>query len=150
MARLKFSIPTGGEIGLSAATAKTILQARTPTNQAAALLGFAVSFDGTSATAEPVLVELVRYSSNGSMTSAAGQKDDPGRQETIQTVGVKNATVEPAADSVIRYWDVHPQTGYERHFGADEEIIVPGGGRIGLRCTAPASVNVAGFINLEE
>ena len=150
MARLKFSLPTAGKIALSSATAKTILQARTPTNQAVVLLGFTVSFDGIVGTNTPVLLEVVRYSSNGTMTSAGTFKDDRGRGETIQTGGFKNATLEPATDEVIRNYLVHPQTGYERKFEYDEEIIVGGGTRIGLRLTAPDAVNVAGQMNLEE
>jgi len=150
MARLKFSLPTAGKIALSAATARTILQARTPTNQAVALLGFAVTFDGVVGTNQPVLLEVVRYASNGSMASAGTYKDDPGRQETIQTGGFRSATLEPAADSVIRNYTFHPQTGYERHFDFDEEIIVPGSARIGLRLTAPDAVNVTGQMNFEE
>ena len=156
MARLKFSIPTSSTIALSAATAKTILQARTPTNQAVAFRGFAVSFDGDTGSNKPVLVELCRYSSNGTMTSAAGIKDDPGRGETIQTGAFKNATLEPAPDTsignsgILRQWHVHPQTGYDRMFDDLEEIIIPGGTRFGLRCTAPDAVNAVGQMNLEE
>lgn len=150
MARLKFSIPTGGEIALTAATAKTILQARAPANQALAIRGFSVAFDGTSGSGEPVLIELLRQTTNGGMASAANVKDDPGRQETIQTVGVKNATTEPTAGDILRYWNVHPQTGYERTFDYDDEIIIPGGTKLGLRCTAPANVNVAGHMIVEE
>ncbi len=150
MARLKFSLPTGGKIAVSAATAKTVLQARTPTNHVVALIGFSVMFDGAVGTNVPALVELVRYSSNGTMTSAATYKDDTGRDETIQTGGFKTATLEPAVDSVIRNYLIHPQTGYDRHFDYDEEIIVPGSSRIGLRVTAPDAVNVAAQLHLEE
>lgn len=149
MARLRISVTTEAELALTAATAKTILQWVAPANQRVACTGFAVSFDGTSSTAEPVQVELVRQTDAGTSSAATPVRDGVG-SETIQTTARKNATVEPTTTDVLRRYNVHPQTGFERAFGPDEEILIAGGGRLGLRCTAPAGVNVTGHILAEE
>jgi hypothetical protein len=149
MAGLPFTVTTEGEIALTAATAKTILQIVAPTHQRIKVRGFSVSFDGTSPSAEPVQVELVRQTSAGTMSSATPVKDDDSLPETIQATAQKTATSEPTTTDILRRYDVHPQTGYERAF-ADGELTIKGGGRLGLRCTAPAGVNVTGHINCEE
>lgn len=150
MARIRAVTTTEGEIALSAATAITVLQVVAPTNQRLALRSFSVSFDGVSPTAEPVQVELVKQSTAGTSTAATPVRDgDPG-SETLQVTAVKNCTVEPTTSDVLRRYEVHPQTGYERAFGPDEEIWIPGGTRLGMRCTAPAAVNVSGFMVTEE
>lgn len=149
MARLRCSVTTEGEIALAAATEKTTLQVAAPANQRVAIIGWGVSFDGTIATAEPVDVVLEEQSDAGTM-SAATEVVDNGGSETPQAVAQKNATVEPTTTSTYRRQKVHPQTSYERVFGPDEEIIVEGGTRFAVVCTAPAGVNVAGFISWEE
>lgn len=149
MARIRTTTTTEGEIALTAATAKTILQVVAPTNQRLALCGFSVSFDGTSSAAEPVQVEILRQTTAGTMSSATPCMDGVG-SETVQTTAQKTATAEPTAGNILRRYDIHPQTGLAVAFGPDEEILIPGGGRLGIRCTAPASVNVTGYITVEE
>lgn len=149
MARLPIVITTEGEIALVAATAKTILQAVAPTNQRGALKSFSVAFDGTSAAAEPVQVDLLRQTTAGTMTAATPVKEGVG-SETIQFTAQKNASVEPGSGDVLRRYEVHPQAGREIRFGIDDEILIPGGTRLGIRCTAPANVNVAGHMSIEE
>jgi len=150
MARLRWTVTTEGEVALVAATAKTILQALAPTNQRLALRSFGVAFDGVSGSAEPVLVELVRQTTAGTMSAASEVLEDDSLPETPQGTGTKNASAEPTTGAVIKSYNVHPQSGFERAFGPDEEILVKGGGRLGLRCTAPAGVNVTGFLSFEE
>lgn len=149
MAGLRFTLSTGGKIALSSATAKTILQVRAPTNQRLEMHGFAVSFDGIDGTDEPVLVELLRYSTNGGMFSAGLVKNFNIGSETIQSVGVRNASSEPSAADVLRYWHIHPQTGIDKEFN-EGEITLEGGGRLGLRLTAPDNVEVVGHMDMEE
>ena len=150
MARLNVVVTTEGEITLGAGTAKTILQAVAPTNQRLALKGFSVSFDGTSATAEPVQVDLVKQTDAGTSTAATPVKEGTLGSETVQMTARKNATVEPTTTDVVRRYEVHPQSGREVRFGLDDEIILAGGTRMGIRCTAPAGVNVLGHMTLEE
>jgi hypothetical protein len=46
--------------------------------------------------------------------------------------------------------EVHPQTGYDCLLPPDLAVEVPGGGRIGLECTAPAGVNIRAKLWFEE
>jgi hypothetical protein len=151
MARRNCVVTTEGEIALAAATAKTILQLVAPTNQRLAVRGFSVSFDGISATAEPVQVDLVKQTAAGTMSAATPVAEQIGLgSEAIQATAQKNATAEPTTTDVIRRYNIHPQTGREVRFGLDDEIVLAGAARLGLRCTAPAVVNVVGHITFEE
>jgi len=151
MARRNCSVTTEGEVALAAATVKTILQILAPTNQRVALRGFSVSFDGVSATAEPVQVELVKQTTAGTMTAATPVPEGVGLgSEAIQTVAQKNASAEPTTTDVLRRYEVHPQSGREVRFGIEDEIVLAGAARVGIRCTAPAIVNVLGHMSFEE
>lgn len=150
MSRFRGVVTSEGEIALVATIAKTILQITAVANHRIAILGFSVSFDGTSGSAEPVQVDLVRQTDAGTSSAATPVKEDDSLAETLQTTSRKNATVEPTTTDILRRYNVHPQTGYERIYGPDEEIIVGGGDRLGLRCTAPANVNVLAHISFEE
>jgi hypothetical protein len=150
MAGIRIATTTEGEIALVAATAKTILQLVAPANQRLLLVGLGISFDGTTSTDEPVTVELVKQSDAGTSSAATPVRDgDPG-SETIQTTARKNATAEPTSTDVLRRYQIHPQGGgHERVFDADA-IPIPGGTRLGLRCTAPQAVNATAFMVSEE
>jgi hypothetical protein len=151
MARRNIVVTTEAEVALVAATAKTILQVVAPTNQRVAIKGFSVSFDGTSATAEPVQVDLVKQTTAGTMTAATPVAEQVGLgSETIQTTALKNATAEPTTTDVLRRYEIHPQTGREVRFSIDDEIVMAGGTRVGIRCTAPANVNALAHMSLEE
>lgn len=151
MARLRAAVTTEGEIALSAATAKTILQLVAAANHKVAVKGFSVSFDGTSVTAEPVQVDLIRQTSAGSGGTAATPYAEDTSSETVQTTAVKGCTSEPTGTTIIlRRYDVHPQTGFEVRFNSDDEIVLAGGGRLGIRCTAPATVNALAHFSFEE
>jgi hypothetical protein len=149
MARIRTAVTTEGEIALVAATAKTILQLVAPAQQRIAVRAFSVSFDGTSGSAEPVQVDILRQTTAGTMSSATVVREDVG-SETIQMTAQKTATAEPTAGDVLRRYEVHPQAGIEVKYGFDEELLIPGGGRLGLRVTAPANVNAVGHFSCEE
>lgn len=151
MAGIKVALTTEAAVALSAATPKTVLQAVAPTNQRLLLKGFSVSFDGVTSTAVPGLVEIVKQSTAGTSTAGTPVRDgDPG-SETIQTTSRKNCTVEPTSTDVLRRYDVHPQGGgIERVFGLDDHIPIPGGTRLGIRCTFAAGVNCDAHMVVEE
>lgn len=144
-----FGVAKTAEVALAAATAKTIVQLVAPTNHRVKLLRWGVSFDGTNATAEPVTVRLLRQTTAGTMTSLTPVQVRP-VAETIQATAQHTATVEPTAGDVLDIQDVHPQTGYDYTFTPGQEIVLAGGGRIGIECTAPAIVNVVGKLFFEE
>lgn len=153
MARTRFSVSTEGEIAIGVATAKTVLQLVTPANIGVAVRGLAVSFDGTSGSAEPGSVELIIQTTAGTMTAATTQHDDRRATGlTIQSSGQKTATVEPTTSLILRDWHVHPQTGVEFRWWLDEEIVLGGAAaqRIGVVVTMPAAVNCRARLFCEE
>ncbi len=113
---------------------------------------FGVSFDGTSATAEPVTVELC-YSTQataGTSTShTIAQCRGPTR--TVQATAARNYTAEPTVLTVWKRWLVHPTSGIVVQFplGREPECTVTSDALL-IRCTAPATVNVQGYIEFEE
>jgi hypothetical protein len=137
------------EVALAAATVKTVLQVVAPANQRLKIKEWGVSFDGVSVTGEPVQVELLRQTTAGTMTALTPVKLVAG-SETVQATAQHTATAEPTAGDILDSQEVHPQGGYGKIFPFNQEIEVPGGGRLGIRCTAPAIVNVRAKIVFEE
>ncbi len=150
MSDLKFMAETEGEIALPAAAAKTILQVKLPANHRGLVKAWGVSFDGVSPTAEPVQVRLVRQTTAGTMTGATLRKVDSSISEAILSTATKNATAEPTPGDQLRAVEVHPQGGYEEQLPFGDEYRIPGDGRVGIECIAPATVNVRGWMRCEE
>ena len=137
------------EVALVAATVKTVLQIASPVNRRLRVRSWGVFFDGTSETNEPVQVELLRQTTGGTMSALTlVDKQDSG--ETIQTAATQNASAEPTAGAILDMAEVHPQAGYEKFYHPGEEVKVAGGSLLGIRCTAPAGVNVRAKIEFEE
>ena len=152
MARNRFTVTTEGELALASTAAKTALQITAPANIRTAIKGFSISFDGVSSTAGPAFVEWVRQTSSGSFAAATAIRDIPST-ETIQT-GVRKWTstsTEPSDTGSIRSYNVHPQTGIERSYAEDEELLIEGSGRLALRVTLSSSgPNLTAFVSCEE
>ncbi len=147
---------TAGEVALVAATAKTVIEAANAANHRFKLIGFQVSFDGISGSAEPVVVELTKNTtSSGTASALTGIKRDTTLPETIQTTGKHTFTVEPTV-VVLKRLEVHPQGSYEwiAPFGQEYQLGGAGAaadtGRIAIRCTAPAAVNCCATLSIEE
>lgn len=141
------------EQALTAATAKTIVQIVAPTNQRLKVLRWGVGFDGISPTAEPVQVRLLRQTSAIGGTPAAITPVITGvGSETPQATAAYygGSPTEPSAGNVLSVKEIHPQSSYDYTFPLGQEILVPGGGRLGIECTAPANVNVRPEIVYEE
>ncbi len=138
------------EIALSAATAKTVCQLRAPTNQRVKILAWGIYFDGISNSAEPVQVRLLRQTTNGTMTTLNPVKVDDSISDSLQTSGGHTATAEPTAGDLLKRIEVHPQSGYEEQCPFGQEYIVGAGDRVGIECTAPATVNCVAWIRFEE
>lgn len=155
MASLQYQAAPSAEIALAAATAKTVLQVAAPANQRVKLMAFGVYFDGVSTTAEPVQIELVRQTTAGTMTAITAAtneltKRDPSLAEAVQATAAKNATAEPTTTDIVEARECHPQQGLEVWYPIDREVLIQGGGRLGLRITAPAAVNCRPYMALEE
>lgn len=134
-------------------SALTVLQVIAAANHAVLVNSISVSFAGTSNTAAPIKVDVLRQTTAGTMTTAASTvvKDPEGLAETIQTTRGDSASAEPTAGDILHTEHVHPQTGWEwRAGGSVKPIRIAGGGRLGVRVTAAASVNCVVTVNAEE
>jgi hypothetical protein len=150
MAGIQLQAAATADIALSAATAKTVLQVVAAANHRIKVLGYGVAFDGVSTTAEPVTVELKRQTTAGTMSALTLTKRNSEDGETIQSSAQHTATAEPTTTDLIEATLVHPQQGVQVFYPLGQEIVVPGGGRLGMVITAPAGVNCRPFMVIEE
>jgi hypothetical protein len=138
-------------LGVATGTSlKTLLQLVAATNHAIAIIELGISFHGTSNTAEPILCQLMRQTTAGTMSAASVRAADDSIGDTFDTTGQHTATAEPTASDVLRAWSVHPQTGLVWQAHDLAPVIVGAGDRIGLTVTAGASVNADCYLVFEE
>jgi hypothetical protein len=109
-----------------------------------------VFFDGTQPRNEPVQIRVLRQTSSGTADALSLVKLDSGLSETIQTTARYNFTVEPTSGDVLESYNIHPQQGIFVPYVLGQEIILPGGTRLGIDCNAPNDVNARAFIIGEE
>lgn len=148
MAGVRFTAVTA-EIATGTAL-KTLIQIVAPANQRLKIDEISISFKGVVATDSPILVEVLRQTTAGTMTALAPVKNNDGDPETLQVTALHTATAEPTAGDVLKRWLVHPQAGRPWQAPFSRELIVKGGGRLGLRVTAAASVNALVEVGGEE
>ncbi len=147
-----YTVETNGDIALVGATAKTIMSIIATATSTFRIVEFHVGFDGISATAEPVTVELM-YSDEttaGTATSHTIQQVR-GPTRTVQASAKRAFTAEPTVLTTRKRWLVHPQSGFTIQFplGREPEQNVASDALL-IRCTAPVAVNVQGYIEFEE
>ncbi|GII87052.1 hypothetical protein Ssi03_50420 [Sphaerisporangium siamense] len=147
-----YAIDTNGDIALSAATAKTILNVIAASGGLVKITELSVSFDGTSSTAEPVTVELCASTQAGAGTSTSHTPlQVSGATRTVSATGARNYSAEPTVLTVRKRWLVHPQGGLlVVQFPLSREPQLAATGGWALRCTAPATVNVQAYLEFAE
>lgn len=146
---------TGGAIALAAATAKSVLGAKAHANSGLLLCYTEIGFDGVTASAIPVLVELC-YCTFGA--------NAPGTNSTSVTPLQKNGRVLTAGFTMGKNWTTEPTTISV----LDEKLLTPNGGLViydfvlgkepdtalgegfCIRCTAPAIVNLRGTMEVSR
>ena len=149
MAGVLFYMDTG-EVSLSAATAKTVIEITGATNHRVLLHEIGIFFKGVTVGNEPVTIQLTRFATTGTGTAGTAQKFDADYSETIQTTWKYNDSVEPASQTVLRSWYIHPQSGIVYPLPFDRPIPISGGDLAGIRCTADDAVTVGISILAEE
>lgn len=149
----RYTVESNGDIALSAATAKSIFSFVNAANGLFRCIEMSVSFDGTSATAEPVQVELCSSTQATAGTSTAhtiAQIGGPTR--TVQGTARRNYTAEPTVLTVLKRWLVRADGGLliiQYPLGREPEQVVTTDALI-VRCDAPATVNAQGYMEVEE
>jgi hypothetical protein len=148
MAGVKFVAQTA-EVATGTAK-KTLLQLLAPANQRVLVKEISISFDGVTNTNEPILVQITRQSTAGTMTALTLQKMNTGDNETLQTTAQHTATVEPTETAELMGEQVHPQGGYTWQAPFGGEIVITGGERLGIAVTASVTANAKTRIIGEE
>lgn len=155
MAKAGYGTSTEGTVALAAATAKTILGVAAPSSFGVDLKTLRVSFDGVTASAVPVLVELcyATFATNAPGTNSTSTTIDQlyGRSITAGFTGAKNWTTEPTVLTPLDEWLLTPAGGlviYDYMLGNSPDSAVSQG--FVLRCNAPAVVNVRASLAFER
>lgn len=148
MAR-QFSITTGST-ALVAATAKTAIELATGAAVANQWIQLDVTFNGTTATAIPVTVEIVRYTATGTGTTYTPNKIGPAQDVAAGTTAKINDTVEPSTPTILLAWFVSPTSGVTWQFPLSREVAMINSQFLGVRLTAPAIVNYLCNLIIEE
>jgi len=146
-------------INLGAATALVTLDvANTGSTRRYTCNEFGVSFNGTSSTAVPVIVRLVRTTvapvGGGTITQAATPLDPASPASlctaympTTATPGVY-ATTAPTVGVILRTWYVPPTSGLVIQFplGQEPDSNSTTAAGLGIQCVAPAAVAVSSYL----
>lgn len=155
MAKAGYITSTEGAVALTGATAKSILGVTAPAQFGTDLLGFSIGFDGVTASAVPVLIEVcyATFATNGPGTSSTGTTIDQtyGRAITAGFTGAKNWTTEPTVLTPLREWLLTPTGGtliYDWPWNQGPDSSVSNG--FVIRCNAPAAVNVRADMRFER
>ena len=148
MAGVRFQAVTS-EVATGTAI-KTILQIVAATNQRVLIDEIAISFKGTSPTDAPIWLRVLRQTTAGTMSALTPVKNNNGDDETLQTTAQHTATAEPTAGDVLMAQEIHPQTGYTWQAPFGRQIVVKGGGRLGIEVTAGVGVNCLARVMGEE
>lgn len=155
MASAGYSITTGGAVALSAATAKTILGVKAHANSGVQLKKFWVGFDGVTASAVPVLIEICycTFGANapGTNSTSVTPAQEYGRVLTVGATAGKTWTTEPTTITVLEEFLLTPNSGligYQYPLGTEPDTALGEG--LVIRCTAPATVNVRGTMSFER
>lgn len=149
MAGINFRCDSG-EVSLSAATAKTVVQLTAPANQRVLVRGIDIHFRGVNPIASPAKIRVLRQTTAGTMTSLTPVKLNNADSETIQSTAQHTATAEPTAGTVLMTLEQHPQSSNVLYFPYDIPIHLSGGTRLGVEITATDSVTVSVGLTCEE
>jgi len=142
MARALYSAEVGAAVALVAATAKTVLSVIAPAQFGVDLLKYRIGFDGVTASAIPVVVEIVSFTTDGTGTAGTVVQTS-GRSITAGFTTKYNYSADPTVPTLIDRFSLTPNGGtviYDFPYGDSPDTAVSN--LIGLRCTAPAAVNV--------
>lgn len=147
-----YSVNTTAAVALVAATAKTVLAVTAPATFGCDLRGFSVGFDGVTASAVPVVIELCysTFATAGTNT-ARTVVQNAGRVITAGFTAASNYTVEPTVLTVLREFLLTPNGGLVIvEFAPDKSWDSAVSQGFALRLTASAAVNVRASLDFER
>lgn len=155
MSAVGYAVTTEGAVALVAATVKTVLGVKAHANSGLQLKAFTLAFDGVTASAVPVLIELcyATFATNSPDTNSTSvtPRQKYGRALTAGFTAAKNWTAEPTALTPIKEWFISAYMGtWEKEYplGTEPDTALAEG--LVLRLTAPAVVNVRATMDCER
>jgi len=156
MSAAGYGIHSEGAILLTAATAKCVIGAKAHANSGLQLKGFEVAFDGVTASAVPVLIEVMysTWASNspGTNSTSTTVRQIYGRVLTAGFTAGKTWTTEPTTLTVMgKEFLLTPNAGvfaYQYPLGQEPDCALAEG--FVIRCNAPAGVSIRAAMTLER
>lgn len=146
---------TDSNVALTAGNAKALMMLKAGGTGNVRIVYWQVSFDGTSASAEPVDVQLARFTSDGTTptTPTVVKMDSTSGGHTVTPS--KGHATQPSVGDIFWEGMVHPQGGrVEVRYDdpATAPVIRTGdtNNRVGIRATAAAAVNCSLTLVWEE
>ena len=154
MSAVGYSVTTEGAVAVTTA-AESVLGVKAHANSGLQVKGFMVAFDGVTASAVPVLVELC-YStwatnSPGTNSTSVTARQTYGRVLTAGFTGAKNWTAEPTTLTAFKEFLLAPDKGviaYQFPLGQEPDCALAEG--FVIRITAPAAVNLRATLDVER
>lgn len=154
MAKAGYKASTEGYVALSAAATKTVLGVVAPAQFGVDLKKIRIGFNGTSATAEPVRVELcyATFATNapGTNSTSVTVTQGYGRSITAGFTAAKNWTAEPTVLTVLDEWPLTPAGGlviYDFPLGDTPDSAVSQG--FAIRCITVTGVSPSLLASLQ-
>lgn len=155
MSQVGYACKSEGAVALSAGVAKTVVGVKAHANSGLEVKGFHAAFDGVTASAVPVLVELCycTFGANppGTNSTSTTPVQTYGRPLTAGFTSGKTWTTEPTTITVIKEMLFTPNGGalfFQFPLGTEPDCALGEG--FALRFTSPAAVNVRGTIDVER
>jgi hypothetical protein len=151
-----YVVKTAGATALVGAAAKTLINWISGATVSPIPVEFSISFDGVTASAVPVLVEL-GYSTQGA-AGTPGTSPTPtlirGRGTAVSTAA-ESYSAEPTTLTPFKHWLVTPNGGLlviQFPLGREPQADLSGGTNkaLFLRANAPANVNARAYVEAEE
>lgn len=127
-------------VSLTASTAETMIQLSTPSTSRCAVWGWKFSFNGTTATDDPILCDVLRQTTLGAGSGGTEEPIDPNAPASLTVATITYAT-EPTAGAVLDAAYVHPQGGFWEEQLA-KPILLDVSDFVGFRVT-PQAITVA-------
>ncbi len=149
-----YTVANAGAQALAAATAETLVMVINSTNGLIRITEIGASFDGITASAVPVTLDLCSstQAGAGTPTSSPTPRQIYGAARAALSTGGEDYTAEPTVLTVLKSWFIRADGGLfilQSPLGRELEQAVTVDG-LCLRATAPATVNALAYIEFEE
>ena len=159
-----YTVTTGtAAIALTGTTAKTVMYLNAAAANQPSMTEFSISFDGVTESNVPALIELVFGTKASNSTPGTGSTTFTPLQirgwptQASAQAAANNCSSEPTVLTAVKQWLLTPNGGLlviQSPMGREPTAVASGtavsGNQIGVRVTAPANVNVRGYIEYEE